>query len=307
MIERAVTFGENSSLVGILAEPTPEKRWPNAPMAVFLNSGIIHRVGASRLYVQIARQLADHGVTSLRFDYSGIGDSGSRKDSLTFKESATVETREAMTWLEKTKGGNAFALIGLCSGADMAYFVTLEDPRVTALVQLDPFAYRTPKWYLRHYAPRVLNPAVWIHSVRVRVREFRDRLESTSDGDEASSVYIPPEYRRVFPPRTEVESGLARLADRGVRFFVSITGNEAAINYPEQYEESFPGVDFADRLHVDYIPNADHTFTNVAHQEFMAARILGWYRENFGEAGSPSTEAAVTVGSTGRKGTPLTT
>ena len=60
----------------------PGRAGPNAPTMVILSSGILHRPGASRLYVQIARALAEDGFTSLRFDFSGIGDSAVRRDAI---------------------------------------------------------------------------------------------------------------------------------------------------------------------------------------------------------------------------------
>ena len=47
--EKVVTFGEKNGLVGIVCTPAE----PNAslPGAILPNSGIIHRVGANRLYV----------------------------------------------------------------------------------------------------------------------------------------------------------------------------------------------------------------------------------------------------------------
>ena len=95
MRERALTFGPDGGLVGILTEPDPDVARANAPAHVILNSGILHRVGASRLYVQTARSLAEDGITSLRFDFSGIGDSEVRKDSLPIEERFIVETCES--------------------------------------------------------------------------------------------------------------------------------------------------------------------------------------------------------------------
>jgi hypothetical protein len=277
VIERALRFGETAPLVGILTEPAPERKRPDAPVAVFLNSGIIHRVGASRLYVQMARRLADAGVSSLRFDFSGIGDSEARRDTLPFVKSAVVETREAMDYLERVTGSRSFDLIGLCSGADMAFEVALVDPRVVGLVKLDPYAYRTRRWYLLHYGPRVLKASTWIHAVRVRARALIGRRGGNGN-DEGSAAFVAPEYRRVFPPKARVEAGLARLAERGVRFLVCFTGNEPDFLYPEQYAESFGRVDFGGRLEVEYLPKADHTFTHPDHQVWVADRVRAWSR-----------------------------
>ena len=87
MRERALTFGP-ANLVGILTQPDPDVAVPDAPAVVILNSGILHRAGASRMYVQVARTLAEEGMTSLRFDFSGIGDSEVRRG-----ESIPIEDR----------------------------------------------------------------------------------------------------------------------------------------------------------------------------------------------------------------------
>ena len=47
MRERAITFGPDGILVGILTQPDPEVARPDAPVQVILNSGILHRAGAS--------------------------------------------------------------------------------------------------------------------------------------------------------------------------------------------------------------------------------------------------------------------
>src|SRR5262249_47307203 len=58
--EKVVTFGAGRGLVGIVTLPgTPR---PDAPQLLLINSGIIHRVGANRLYVSLARTLAAAGV-----------------------------------------------------------------------------------------------------------------------------------------------------------------------------------------------------------------------------------------------------
>jgi hypothetical protein len=299
MNERALRFGASAPLVGILTEPLPAQRVPGAPAVVFLNSGIIHRVGASRLYVQAARRLAADGIASLRFDFSGIGDSESRRDALPFVESAVVETREAMDYLERVTGAETFVLAGLCSGADMAFSVAQVDARVVGMAQLDPYAYRTPRWYLLHYGPKVLDLSNWIHSAKVRLQALGRRVRPDPAASEASSVFVAPEYRRVFPPRAEVEAGLGRLAERGVRFLVCFTGDEPHFLYREQYAESFSRVPFGSRLEVEYLPNSDHTFTHPVHQRWVADRIAGWMAAWTGEEEGGAGRALAASGAAG--------
>jgi len=73
--ERAVTFGGERRLFGILTSPPPGAKRTDLPAIIMLNAGSIHRIGAHRLYVPMARRWAALGFQVLRVDLSGIGDS----------------------------------------------------------------------------------------------------------------------------------------------------------------------------------------------------------------------------------------
>src|SRR5690554_5437998 len=102
MREKALKLGKTASLAGVLTEPRAGSGG-DRPGVLFLNSGILHHAGASRLYVKLARRLSAEGFTSLRFDFSGVGDSEARKDTLPFARAAVVEGREAMDFLQETR------------------------------------------------------------------------------------------------------------------------------------------------------------------------------------------------------------
>ena len=283
MNERAVRFGEGGNLVGILTEPEPSLFDPARPGAVFLNSGILHRVGASRLYVQAARRLAARGIPTLRFDHSGVGDSELRRDDRSVVDSAVSEVQEAMSLLSERKGVEQFILFGLCSGADMAYFSALEDERVTGLVQIDPFLYRARGFYLRHYLPRLFSPKKWLLLARTlltrNISRGKEQVETEDEG-----VWVGPEYTRPFPRREEVAEGLARLRGRDVAFYVYVTGTMLPlINHAEQYRRAFPGVDWGDGLQVDLVPDSNHTMTGLEHQRQVCRRTVEWMEERWGE------------------------
>jgi pimeloyl-ACP methyl ester carboxylesterase len=289
MRERALKFGKTASLAGVLTEPTGGASAPDRPGVIFLNSGILHHTGASRLYVKIARRLAADGFTSLRFDFSGVGDSEARKDTLPFAKAAVVEGREAMDFLQEGRGMKSFILMGLCSGADMAYHIALADERVAGLAKIDAWVYSTRRAVVRHYVPRVLSLRQWRHSIRVRLEGRRARA-GQSPQDPSASLYVAPEYRRKFPPREEVEDGLRRLTERGVRLYYFFSGDQISVfNYREQYRESFPDVDFRDLLTVDFQPDSDHTVTGLRHQEEVTDAIHRWAVAGWGH---PATEQA---------------
>ena len=96
--ELAVQFGRSGSLVGILSRP-PSELPIRRPAVVILNTGIAHRTGHHRMYVKMARDLAALGYLAFRFDFSGIGDSASRGDSLSPIEAHQADVSEALDWL----------------------------------------------------------------------------------------------------------------------------------------------------------------------------------------------------------------
>ena len=85
---------------------------------IFLNSGILHHVGAHRLHVHLARKLAAQGYMAFRFDLSGIGDSVIHMGLNSVVERSVSETQEAMDLLQSNLGADRFILVGLCTGAD---------------------------------------------------------------------------------------------------------------------------------------------------------------------------------------------
>lgn len=282
MREKVLRFGVERGLSGVLSEPTEAA--DGAPGVVLLNSGILHHVGPSRLYVSLARRLANDGHIALRFDFSGIGDSESRKDSLPFVESAPAETRAAMDLLQKKFGLHRFMLIGLCSGADMAFKVAGQDERVMGIVQLDPYAYRTPGYYMRRYGPKLLNPMAYVRSLRGRRRNAEIARERASAEHEAT--YTPPEYRRIFPPKEDVEAQLKALVARDVRMLnIFSDGQPEHINHGAQYAKAFPSLDFRDLLTVEYVRHAEHTFTDLGDQARIEDLVARW-----AEATRPSVE-----------------
>ena len=139
--EKAIRLGKETPLMAIVTEP-PAGIAASGKGVVLLNAGLLHRVGPSRLNVQIARRLAPLGHVSLRFDFSGIGDSEARRDGLPFERSSVLEVQDAMAALA-ARGVRDYTLAGLCSGADAAFLTALADTRVTGLIMMDPWIYHT--------------------------------------------------------------------------------------------------------------------------------------------------------------------
>jgi hypothetical protein len=273
MNERVVEFGDGTSLMGIVTEPDEETN-QRGPVAILLNAGTLHRIGPHRLYVKLARQLAAGGMSALRFDLSGLGDSAPRRDNLPYRASVLRETKDAMDYLTGQGYGREFVLVGLCGGADAAFRVACADARVVGAVLIDWYTYRTMGWYVRRFGAPMTNLAGWreAFSGSGPLRQRIGRL----------APWINRHGGRVLndgevPTRREATADLHRLVARGVNLFFAFTGGQYGYyNYTGQFRDAFRSVPFRERLSVAYYPDADHTFTLLHHQRQIIDAIHEW-------------------------------
>lgn len=287
--EKAVRFGPTGALLGILTEPAAGTPALGRGI-VLLNAGLLHRVGPSRLHVQIARRMAACGYVALRFDFSGIGDSDARRDGLAFEQSAVLEVQEAMNHLASTKQVREFALFGLCSGADGAFLAAVADPRVTSLVQLDPWIYHTWKYAPFALLRKLRNKKSWqnLLSGDTFVRRVLPLLRGSRGGSDGKDNVVVSHYSRVFPPKAQVEQQLRILLERRVRMFCLFSGGmPESVSYEGQYRECFGSLDLGDLVAVGFHADAAHIFSALEHQKMVVDATEHWLRHEK----RPATEA----------------
>lgn len=150
--ERAVRFGVDGGLFGILATPRTVQNAANAPpCALVVNAGASHRVGNSRFAVLLARHLAALGMASFRVDLTGLGDStraalgpeGGGVDAYRtarirlYRSEFCDDVFSAIDELER-HGYATCNVIGVCSGANLALHSALGDRRITGVVMVNP-------------------------------------------------------------------------------------------------------------------------------------------------------------------------
>ena len=69
------------------------------------------------------------------------------------------------------------------------------------------------------------------------------------------------------------------------------TGSTPTYNYVGQIVDAFPDVRFGDRLHEQYYPRANHTFTRMAQQAALISDVVAWMRRFETEAEARETAA----------------
>ena len=277
MIERAYNFGPNKSLVGIWTEPAGFVDAGAVPVTLCLNSGLLHRVGPSRLYVKLARHLAALGYPTFRFDFSGIGESDGLGDGLAYEARMVRDIRAAIDFLSARFGATRFVPFGICSGADAAHRIAIADTRVTAAVLLDGYCYPTFGYYRRRYGRKLFNPRKWLAAAaRWWAPSASSSSASPSSEDAAYGLDLGG-----FPPRQAVQRDLENLLARGVRLLYVYTGGfETYYNYREQFSDMFRGLELGDQLRLDYLADADHTFILESDRRRLIEAIGNWMRES---------------------------
>jgi hypothetical protein len=261
--ETAVCFGPEASLVGVLTEP--DHPAGSNVTVVMSNVGLNHRVGPSRIWVDLARRLAKQGVRSFRFDASGLGDSAPRADLLSDIERSVLDLKDALDWLAQ-RSGDRFVLVSLCSGTDNAHRVAVDDSRVIGAVFLDGYNYPTPGVLLDKYLTRWASRPHWRRFLRRRLPKLFDLDLQKRAAGEADEIFI-----REYPSRQQFVADLSKLIARDARMLFVFSG-ETAYSYRRQFWDWVEHPHWADRIEVEYYPKANHTYTYLAEREVMLER-----------------------------------
>jgi dienelactone hydrolase len=250
MRESACQFGPRRQLAGVLTEPdtVTQRR-----AVVLVSAGVTPKFGPFRLYVELARRLAREGYPTLRFDLGGIGDSGEEYAGYPLEQRTHLQIKAALDHLSERLELDGIVLAGLCSGADDSFRQAERDHRVTGVVMVDPFAYRTVGFLWRHLL------------FRLRRRLLR-----------AVGLYRPPPKARATAlvdyehlPHGESTRILRDLLQRRVQLhFVYTGGMREHFNHQAQLRAMFREVPLRDSVSVDYLPQLDHT------QLFQAERRI---------------------------------
>jgi pimeloyl-ACP methyl ester carboxylesterase len=274
MKERGVTFGPAEAMVGVLAEPDTA---PTKPHVLLLNAGFVHRVGPGRLSVEIARQVALAGFPSLRFDFSGIGDSPARVPPLDPIACGLADARAAMDHLCAEHGARKFILLGLCSGARHAHHVAVADPRVVGGVMLDGYAYPTTRASLLAMAERLAHPRALLAGAKRRLLGRPNAGPSPSPPpEEEGDAFFPGD-----PTRDQMAKDLRALSQRRVQLLYIYTGEWRAYRYAGQLRDAFRDVPLGPVLSERMIDTADHLYFTRPERVAMLGMVKQWLHERF--------------------------
>lgn len=268
MRERAFRFGRAQHLIGIAGLPAT---FASNVGVIVLNAGLVHRVGPFRLHVDLTRRLNESGYTTLRFDQSTIGDSGSSGEAQTKLEQIRADVDDAMSLLKEQAGCTRFVLFGLCSGAQNAHSVACADERVVGAIFLDGYAYRTLGYRLRRYLPSLLQIDRW--------KRLLGGGAKGAAGQSAGSeiVFKPPPS-----PLPVVRADYAGMVQRGMKLCLIYSGGISMyFNHVRQFRECFGRTMSTPNVTTSFHGEIDHTYVLVKDRARLVQRVQGWLERNF--------------------------
>ena len=286
MIEEAARFGEGNSLIGVVTDPPRTHQARPLHGVILLNPGIVHRVGPGRIYVQIARALAVKGFVALRFDFSGIGDSGIRHDQLPFEKSAVSETREAMNFLKMTRGIDRFIVLGGCSGATIALRTAVCDPRVRHAILINfPIAANEEDDATPQQLSRIKAHYYWKYAL-FHATSWRKLLTGSADYRriiQTLGFQSRRWFARVAKPRpndTPFASELLQLTTSGASLtFVCSQGDRTLFDLREAGGRELRRLCARGAVGMEIIPRSDHTFSSLQDQQKLLKAVVDRVRK----------------------------
>jgi pimeloyl-ACP methyl ester carboxylesterase len=295
--EQALLLGPRHSIVGVMTPPTGGIARSDATFLI-LNAGVIHRVGANRLHVHLARDLAHVGIPVLRFDLSGIGDSPNRRDANeSVIETAMRDIRDVVDYVCGTT--RRVVLLGLCSGAANALLYGARDPRVAGVVLMDLWIPRTRGYHLRRMWRRISRRRSWVTLVRGRANWMRKGLRrwlrptapAARNGDAMRAGFEEAEQDPALETAPQITEDQAReiltdafrpvLARRTPMLAAFTAGHEHQHNYATQIIDAFPELDLRGSMQLDWFPNSDHSFSDAGNANRLRSLVVDWARAHF--------------------------
>lgn len=280
MLEKAVSFGPDDNLFGVISEPTGNNIKINAPAVIILNAGLLHKVGPYRLNVDLAREIAEKGFYVIRFDLSGIGDSRSNPKNGTRWDMATKDVRQSMKLLSRLYGHNKFILVGLCSGSDNAHRISLSDERVIGTVHLDGFSFKNLWYYIHYFGPRLLS----FNTVKKKLLDLTKAILRKIFKSKINEQFTPLELaslNRDFPTKKQAQEDFRLLVTRGVKLLYVYNGMGQRYNsYKNQLRDSLK-VDFLNYLDLEFYLFSLHTYDSIHSRRLVIKRVSEWIYNNF--------------------------
>ena len=279
-IEEVVHFPCGSvRLWGIVSRPGPSIAASETAVLIVVG-GPQYRVGSHRQFVLLARALAAAGHPTLRFDYTGMGDSDG---PLRTFEQAGPDLHAALNALaDACPGARRIVVWGLCDAASAALMFAGDDPRVVGIVAANPWARSAATLaatHLKHYyAARLLQPEFWRKLAHGGLR-WGESLRSLRASLAARMARSTADADRHVAFQVAMAAGLKQLQGR---LLLILSGNDLTAREFVEYTASssaWRGLLQGPKVTRMDLPEADHTFSQRPWLDRVSAESIAWLQQ----------------------------
>jgi hypothetical protein len=272
MTQSPVRFGPGDALMGMVTIPMHQV--PATVACLMFNMGANHRVGPRRINVKLAHVLAGRGVSSLRFDLGGVGDSDASDMAHDLQTRAMHDLQASMDLVESMLGIRQFAIVGMCSGVQHAISAAVADPRVVALSLFDGYAFpeRRSRWErtVRRALAAPAHPSFPGKAKRWLQRHLL-RSHSTKPLPGFLAERRPPEVNAAW-----FGAAMKRLVERNVAVQLLYSGSLHVCDHDRDQLGAFRREPFAQALHYEFMRDVDHTVCTLKGQQLFLESVGDW-------------------------------
>jgi alpha-beta hydrolase superfamily lysophospholipase len=287
--ERTVRMGVDQRMFGIVTEPRDASAQA-APVLLLLNSGAVHHIGPNRLYVRIARELALRGMRVLRLDLPGLGDSpapAGQAENQSYPDYAVAAMAQVVEFARAGLGASTLHCAGICSGAYHSLKSALAGHRLQGIVVINPLTfYWKPGMSLAASAYLDIGRIMRMRQAPLSATRLRRLMASPATLVDMARTLGRHVLRRSRSAAREVarklgmrlHDDLARdlrtVAAHGTRMhfvFASTDPGHALLRY--QAGREVVRLVETGAATMDFIEEADHTFTPPAAQQALVALV----------------------------------
>lgn len=268
----------NGKLRGILTQPANPEGAGDSEAVLLVNSGAVRRIGPNRIHTELARQWAEaEGKTTLRIDLAGLGESDGSEAQAEhlYNDSVIPDARVAIDELQR-RGFSRITIVGLCSGAYVAYHSALVDDRVARVVMINPQTFyfrkgasldverRQAGKAAQHYRTALRNRDNWLRLVKGDVNVHKTaRALGQAVFSKTRDRLTELKGRVIGFEANRVERDFQKLLGRGVDLRLLYSQYDPGVDYLFAYlGRDLHRLGSARRqIDMTVVPGPDHTFS----------------------------------------------
>jgi uncharacterized protein len=231
-------------------------RRSKAPWVVFSHGFTGHRIGPGYLFVRMSRVLAEKGISSLRFDFTGSGESEGKFQEMTI---ATMQADliSAVRHVRKRFAPSAVILCGHSLGGMIAS-LSCADAKPDGLVLLSPVA--DPKGIIRRRQV--------ILDAGPNARGYFE------NGPHEMALAFLEGLKSVDPVSSLIQGFHGKLL-----LMQGDADDSISVNESRTYVHAAMKSGIETEYHI--LKNADHNYSTVAHFEKICSTVTSWAKELF--------------------------